>query len=195
MSAVISACGLYRYRLERVIEGALQAAPSIAWIMVNPSTADAAKDDQTIKKVRGFSRLAGAGRIVVGNLFAFRSKDVRLLRDASDPIGPENDTHLRAIIQGSEIVVVAWGSLGKLPRSLRERWRDVVRIADGKTLMCIGIAKDGHPLHPQMEGYANVLRPWLTPAGRTIHQPQGDANAHPRDRRSASSPRTPAPPA
>lgn len=47
-SAVISECGLYRYRLER---HGLSGAGAVAWIMVNPSTADATTDDPTIKKV------------------------------------------------------------------------------------------------------------------------------------------------
>jgi hypothetical protein len=52
MSAVISPCGLYRYRLER---HGLSGAGGVAWIMVNPSTADATQDDATIRKVIGFT--------------------------------------------------------------------------------------------------------------------------------------------
>lgn len=50
MSAIISPCGKYRYRLER--EGPGEGATAI--IMVNPSTADAENDDRTISKLRGF---------------------------------------------------------------------------------------------------------------------------------------------
>jgi hypothetical protein len=67
MSAIISDCGLYRYRLER---HALSGAGSVAWIMVNPSTADATTDDATIRKVIGFSERMGAGWAIVGNKFA-----------------------------------------------------------------------------------------------------------------------------
>ena len=49
MSAVISECGLYRYRLERQTAG----AGSTLVVMVNPSTADAEQDDATIRKLKG----------------------------------------------------------------------------------------------------------------------------------------------
>ena len=101
MSAVISPCGLYRYRLERDL-GGLIAGPTVAWIMVNPSTADATADDATIRKVLGFSRRLGAGRVIVGNLFAFRATDIKALRTAADPVGLDADQHLRAIFEAAE---------------------------------------------------------------------------------------------
>lgn len=162
MSAIISPCGLYRYRLER---HALSGSGAIAWIMVNPSTADATADDQTIKKVIGFSERAGAGWLVVGNKFAWRAKDITALRTAADPKGPDNDRHLRAIIAEAPMVVAAWGPLSKLPPQLRRRWRTICTMADeaGITLMCLGTAQDGQPLHPQMVGYDKPLIPWRRP--------------------------------
>ena len=72
-SAVISDCGRYRYRLER---HGLSGAGAVAWIMVNPSTADATTDDATIRKVVGFSERMGAGWLIVGNKFAYRATDI-----------------------------------------------------------------------------------------------------------------------
>jgi len=55
-SAVISKCGTYRYLLTRQVS----SSPSIAtFIMLNPSTADAEKDDHTIRKCIGFTKLYG----------------------------------------------------------------------------------------------------------------------------------------
>lgn len=162
MSAVISPCGRFRYRLER---HALSGAGAVAWIMVNPSTADATEDDATIRKVRGFSERLGAGWFIVGNLFAYRSTDVRQLAKAADPIGPDNDDHLRAIIADAPVVIVAWGPTAKLPASLRRRFYRVARIAEeaGRELLCLGTAKDGQPLHPLMQPYSAELRPWRVP--------------------------------
>jgi hypothetical protein len=167
VSAIISECGLYRYRLERQFGD----GPTMLFVMVNPSTADAEKDDQTIRKCIGFAKRAGYGRILVGNKFAFRSTDVSLLRAASDPVGPENDVHLDVLMSQADRVVVAWGQLAKLPETLRNRWKDIVRLADsrGRALHAFGVNADKHPKHPQMTGYDVPLMPWDAPwfAGRS----------------------------
>jgi hypothetical protein len=160
-SAIISTCDLYRYRLERQFG----IGPTLMFVMVNPSTADAEKDDQTIKKCVGFAQRAGYGRIVVGNKFAFRATDVTKLREQRDPIGPENDERLRAMMSEALCVVAGWGQLAKLPEALRSRWKDIVRLADaaGHELHSIGINADKHPKHPQMTGYDVPITPWEPP--------------------------------
>lgn len=163
-SAVISECGHYRYRLERhAIPGG--GAGCVAWIMVNPSTADASADDATIRKVLGFSSRLGFGWLIVGNVFAFRSTDIKGLATAVDPIGPENADHLRAIMREAQTVIVAWGPVSKVPKQHRARFQRVVRIAEelGVTLHCLGTALDGHPRHPLMLAYDTPLTPWSAP--------------------------------
>lgn len=174
-SAVISSCSQYRYRLERSLG---RVGPTMAFIMVNPSTADATDDDPTIRKCMGFARKHGCGEIVVGNLFAFRATDVNALRRCADPVGPDNDRHLREIMYAADDVVVAWGARDKLPEILRGRWKDVVRIADSRAegtgerlvtpIRCLGVCADGHPRHPLMVGYDTPLIDWQVPwfAGR-----------------------------
>lgn len=162
MSAIISDCGKYRYRLER---HGLSGSGAVAWIMVNPSTADAKEDDPTIRRVVGFSERLGAGWAIVGNKFAYRATDVKELRTAQDPRGPENDAHLEAIMAAAPLVIVAWGPLAKLPPVLRRRWRTVCQIADrtGTKLMCFGTAQDGQPRHPLMLAYDTPLIEWKRP--------------------------------
>jgi hypothetical protein len=161
-AAIISADGRYRYRLER---HGLSGSGSVAWIMVNPSTADATADDPTIRKVIGFSERMGAGWAIVGNKFAWRATDVRDLRSVSDPVGPGNDEHLSNIMSEAATVIVAWGPLSKLPPVLKRRWYKVARIADrvGARLMCFGTAQDGHPRHPLMLAYDTPLVEWKRP--------------------------------
>lgn len=163
-SAIISPCGQYRYQLERhAIEGG--GSGCVTWIMVNPSTADASEDDATIRKVTGFSRRLGFGWFMVGNVFAYRSTDVRGLARVADPIGPENEAWLRRMMAAAPTVVVAWGPVAKLPKELRKRYQRVVRIANeiGVTLHCLGTAQDGHPRHPLMLSYDTPLTPWSPP--------------------------------
>lgn len=164
MSAIISPCGQYRYRLDRRID--MHSRRVIAWIMVNPSTADAVVDDQTIKKVIGFSAANGFGHAIVGNLFAYRSTDVAALATATDPVGPDNDAHLRYILADADTLVFAWGAGNKLPASLRNRWRAMANMAKEVKFSpyCLGTCNDGHPRHPQMLGYSTPLELWFPPA-------------------------------
>lgn len=164
-SAVISECGKYRYRLGRKLTSD-PAAPIAAIIMVNPSTADADQDDATIRKLKGFGDRNGWGRIIVGNLFAYRATDVRFLSKVTDPVGSENDEHLSAMFQEADVVVFAWGPPSKQPRYHRARWRHVADMAAslGREPLSIGpVAKCGHPKHPLMLAYNNPLMPWIRP--------------------------------
>lgn len=163
MSAVISDCGQYRYRLER------QTCPgnwATAVIMVNPSTADATENDATIRRLIGFGERNQWGRVIVGNLFAYRATNVRELGMVTDPVGPENDDHLMSIMAESDQVVFAWGPVSKVPRMWRNRWLDVAGIAAGSGLepLCIGpVAQCGHPRHPLMLSYASKIVKWIQP--------------------------------
>lgn len=161
-SAIISPCGMFRYRLERELSDQGIVA---AILSVNPSTADAEKNDQTIRKDMGFGARLGWRKIIKGNKFAFRATDVKMLRTAADPIGPENDAHLEQIMRDADIHVVAWGPLSKLPDRLRTRWRKVAAIAEkvGCKLHCFGAAQDGHPRHPLMLAYDTPLIEWARP--------------------------------
>jgi len=176
MTAIISDCGLYRYRLDRKLSD--DHGPTVAFIMVNPSTADATQDDPTIRKCIGFAKLYHAERLVVGNKFAYRATDVKELRKAADPIGPENDKHLHDILYDADLVFVAWGSLAKLPENLRTRWHAVVRIADSIRLtgacdlLALGKCGDGHPRHPLMTGYDTPGLKWPVPWFRHRQSPQ-----------------------
>jgi len=60
VSTIISPCGKYRYLLERKWGIGL---PCVTWIMLNPSTADAEKDDPTIRRCIGFSKAWGYGSL------------------------------------------------------------------------------------------------------------------------------------
>ncbi|WP_107718508.1 MULTISPECIES: DUF1643 domain-containing protein [unclassified Novosphingobium] len=163
MGAIISPCGAYRYRLERRTGG----DQITAVIMVNPSTADAEKDDATIRKLLGFGQRNGWGRVIVGNLFAYRATDVRELARTDDPVGPENDAHLRWMIGQAKKVICAWSPVSKQPQIWRGlRWRAITNIAQplGIPLYSIGQpAQCGHPKHPLMLPYDSPIVPWSAP--------------------------------
>jgi len=161
-SAIFSECGLYRYLLVHDFGG---PGPVISLGMVNPSEANEAKNDPTMTRVDGFAQRMRASKVVVWNEFALIDKDVRALRTAADPIGPENDAYIAQAIQGADIHIVAWGPLSKLPKPLRNRWREVadVLLSAGAKPMCWGTAQDGQPRHPLMIAYSTPLVPWSAP--------------------------------
>lgn len=160
-----SACKTYRYRLERSAPPEAEDGPVLGFIMVNPSTADESTDDQTVRMVRLFGSRHGYGRILVGNIFAYRSKDIRILNDVLDPVGPENDDHLDRIMREADRCYAGWGAEDKLPQRLRGRWRQVVKIADrvGRKLYCLDHIAGDHPRHPQVLIYKDPNLLWRRP--------------------------------
>jgi hypothetical protein len=156
-AASISSCGVYRYHLSRTWGGVV-----LPFLMLNPSTADALKDDATIRKCMGFAHTLGYGGIEVINLFAYRSRDPEaLLTPNIDLIGPEYDFHL-AFVARNEMIVAAWGcdSTLKAP-ALRGRPAEVLRqiraINPGIQIKCFGKTKSGAPRHPLMLSYSTPL--------------------------------------
>lgn len=163
MSAVLSDCGTWRYRLERSL--GLLDGPRLAFFGVNPSTADAELDDATVRKWRGFAARASSPAFIVGNVFAFRATDVKELGRAPDPVGPENDRHLAEIIADADILVPCWGNQDKVPQPVRHRFEVVRRLlfASGKPVKVFGLTASGDPKHPLMLGYDTPLVDWILP--------------------------------
>ncbi len=108
-NAVISEDQLYRYSLERVWD---TSKPTVLFICLNPSTADAKTDDPTVRRMIGFAKQFGFGRLLVGNLFAFRATKPSDLLAANAPIGPENDTYLSKMANEAHTIIAAWGNKG-----------------------------------------------------------------------------------
>lgn len=159
MSAVISECGKYRYMLRR----AWGDGRTVAFIGVNPSTADASLDDATVRKWRGFAQRWGYDGFVVGNLFAYRSTDVRALAAQGEKaVGPNNDSHLVPILTGADLIVPCWGSRSKLPKVLHyriEQVRGLLRAARAPVRV-LGLTSSNDPMHPLMLGYETALVDW-----------------------------------
>lgn len=187
MSAIISACGSYRYRLDRDM-GFLDGEPIIGWMLHNPSTADASLDDPTSRRGIAFTRREGGRRMVFLNPWAGRATSPADLWRMGDPVGPTNDQHIRealAAIQASGgFVVAAWGKINP-PSALRpaarrrlDDVREMIRAA-GVPLFCLGVNADGSPKHPLYVRGDAPLIPWpaealpTTPTALAKSQEQG----------------------
>lgn len=160
--ATISDCGLYRYHLWRVWD---DEKPTLCFVMLNPSTADAAEDDPTIRRCIGFAKRDGYGGISVRNLFALRATNPAELSKAKDPVGPDNDKHLFmscaliSRLSHRARLVAAWGKLpsGRLLRARAQRGINIVRV---NAPHCLGVNKDGSPKHPLYLANTPMTR-WL----------------------------------
>ena len=164
MSAIISDCGRYRYRLERECGLPFDGSKTFAYFGINPSTADATLDDATVRKWRGFTQRNGGHRFIVGNVFAFRSTDPDALKYQADPFGPQWLEHLNSIIADADILVPCWGRLSKTPKDLRGAPAQLLAslIRSGKPVLHFGVTGCGQPKHPLMLGYDTPLTPWGT---------------------------------
>lgn len=138
-AAELSACRRYRYALWRRWS---DGHKTVLFIGLNPSTADAARDDPTVRRCVGFAKHFGFDAMALANLFAFRATKPKALLRASDPIGPANDRWLAQLAQQAELVVAAWGS------SCRMSQRGAAVIAMLGNVYCLGTTRAGFPRHP-----------------------------------------------
>lgn len=158
--AVISQCGLYRYHLWRVWDKQL---PILAFVMLNPSKADAEVDDPTIRRCLGFARRDGYGGISVRNVFALRATNPADLLCHPDPVGPDNEQHLAACRAPLLTrFVVAWGSRFGGER-LRSAYKSAAVVLAVQKPYCLGVTKSGDPRHPVRLRTDAEMVPWKIP--------------------------------
>lgn len=150
VSATADIRGDYRYRLTRVWDPTL---PTITFVLLNPSTADAEHLDPTLRRCVGFAQRDGFGGMVILNLYAFRSTNPKVMRAAADPVGPEND---RVLASATGVVVAGWGVNA-----------DAARVAQAVALLpplqALGVTKRGHPRHPLYVRGDSDRVPWMPP--------------------------------
>ena len=144
--------GTYRYRLWRRWA---ETGPRVVFVGLNPSTADAHRDDPTIRRCMGFARSWGCAELDVVNLFAWRATLPKDLRKAPAPIGPENDTVLLRLTRQADLLVASWGVHGAW-QSRGERVRSMVE----RPWQCLGRTLDGHPRHPLYPRRDTPLEPY-----------------------------------
>ena len=151
--ARFSKCGTWRYWLMREWEPDNYKG-KVIFIMCNPSTADHRVNDPTVAKCVRYAKDWGFGGLFVLNIFALKSTDPKLLYTHENPVGDENDEHIRETIElnalrdlpGSLRVICAWGTHG----ALKNRGKQVKNMLDemGIRAHALKLTKDGHPQHP-----------------------------------------------
>lgn len=138
-AAVFSRCERYRFALVR--EWCPELG-SVAFVGLNPSTADQDCDDPTVRRCIEFARRWGFGSMFMLNAHGFRSTDPRGMRSVADAVGPQNEFYIRAVSGFVGRVVVAWGN-----HCSEEHQRRVMGWC-GRPVLCFAVTKTGRPKHP-----------------------------------------------
>lgn len=158
--------GDYRFKLWRNWNGQL---PIAAWLMCNPSIADALVDDPTIRRIRSFTEDHGCGGFIVVNVWPHRTPYPEALwrelaRFGYDPeLRKRNLDHIIDAGVDSRYRFVAFGSESCV------RYPEEVRLAveafespPGR-VMVLGTSKDGWPRHPLYMPSGTPGKSWSWP--------------------------------
>ncbi len=132
--------GNYRYMLRRWWS---TDGKTLAWVLLNPSTANGEEDDATLRRIKFHTKREGYSRLIVVNLFAYRSPYPSVLKQVADPVGEANDVYIQAAFAQADAVVVAWGAW----TGLQGRDHDVLSLWT-KPVLCLGTTRQGYPRHP-----------------------------------------------
>lgn len=169
--AELSTCEKHRFQLWRDVPRDVTRwwRPGyVAWVLLNPSTADATANDQTIRKLIGYSQRWGYDRLEVVNLFSLRSTSPKGLLDVDPGAGPENDRWILLAASTADLVVCGWGGpyhpkkLGELVKA-RGRAVDALLRGAGVTPQALEESGDGSPRHPLYLSYELKPGPWEAP--------------------------------
>lgn len=150
--------GPYRYTLSRQWD---ETKPGIAWVMLNPSVADADRDDPTVRRILEFSTRWGFGTMNVVNLFAYRATaPCELTSTKIDPVGPRNDAAIAHVVSLSAVVMLAWGTNPFALSSGRilSVWDILAKFPTPKG--CLGTTQNGSPRHPLYVAKDTKVHPW-----------------------------------
>jgi hypothetical protein len=127
----------------------VRGGKTCTFVMLNPSDADEAVDDATVRRCIGFAARWGFSTMKIVNLFAFRTPHPKKLAQLVDAAGGVRDTKNIARVRlacKDAFVVCAWGAHGKL-NGQDERVARILEL-DGVRLHALGFCANGCPKHP-----------------------------------------------
>ena len=130
----------HRYALWRIWD---TTKPLVMFIGLNPSTADEATNDQTIKRVLTIANFNGYGGVYMMNCFAFITKNPEELELENNNYN--NNFWLNRIAAKCETIVFAWGSFKIVNSTSRGFELNEMFGDEAKSLF---INKNGSPKHP-----------------------------------------------
>ena len=144
--ARFSADRRYRYQLTRRVGFGDR---TVAFLMLNPSTANEVRNDRTVRRCINYANAWGFGWLIVTNVSPLRATDPREMLVAGpepEEVRRENDRSILEAASLAELVVAAYGVHGAA-ESRGDRIVDAL-VDEGHTVMCLGLTKEGAPRHP-----------------------------------------------
>ena len=159
-SATFDVSSRYRYCLTRSWTTDEENTHQVAFIMLNPSKANAEQDDPTIRACSQFAQRWGYTQLTVVNLFAYCTTHPAMLEQVEDPIGPENDQYVTGAVKLADKVILAWGNQG----ILLNRDQTVINLISSyrHKLYCLKRNRTGQPCHPLYIKRKTVPFVWST---------------------------------
>jgi len=142
----------YRYSLWRIWD---ETKPLVMVIGLNPSTANADKNDNTINVLIIMLTHLGYGGFYMMNCWAYISTDPEKLRDHrfNELICDWNNNMLTVTKAKCQEVIFAWGTF----KIVKETGRDKELIEMFPNAKCFGKNADGSPFHPRAMSYKGKL--------------------------------------
>lgn len=125
----------------------------LAFVMLNPSDADAFIPDPTIHECCKRAARRGFDTVDVVNLFSFRTPYPTALRACERGrrgADQRNDQVIADVTAGAELVIAAWGNDGNLDN--RDLCVRSMLWSRGIALHCLGTTQSGAPKHPLARG-------------------------------------------
>lgn len=163
--ARFSADRRYRYWLQRRWD---PSRPQFAYVLLNPSRADADHDDPTVRKLSVLTSANGGGGFELVNLFAVMdTRQVGLhLPDAVEAAPGENDRWIERVVERADVVVLGWGDgmaddlLTQGRRAaVRRRAQQVWPLVRNRQPRCFRTIGSGAPGHPgRLRSTAPIVR-------------------------------------
>lgn len=143
--AVFSDCRTWRYSLWRIWNDSLA---KVAFIGLNPSTADEEINDPTVTRCINYAKKWGFGGMYMLNIFGYRATDPKKMKGFSEPIGERNNASISYVLGKNDVdlAVCAWGNHG-LHLGRGKEMLSFIKGMDVK-ICCLDRNKNGMPKHP-----------------------------------------------
>jgi hypothetical protein len=143
----------YRYTLwRRFSDDYCPLSEMVAFIGLNPSTADEYRNDNTVTRCINFAKKWRFRGMVMLNIFAFRATDPNAMKAQRDPVGELNDLAIHNVVVKAGKTVCCWGvhgqHLDRGPEVERRLFQEKGFCDGSRKLFCLGLTKDGYPKHP-----------------------------------------------
>jgi len=174
--AIFSPCERYRYALWRQWKGPMATRPGyVAFVGLNPSTADEVENDPTVRRCINFAMRWGYGAMVMLNAFGWRATDPANMRAADDPVGDDNDFAITRFAGSADKVVVAWGNhgiyKGRGATVASMLWVILHDEFGNSGMECFGVNECGEPKHPLYLRADRPLEPYAWHPDRVTTDP------------------------